>query len=157
MNFPPAACYKPCSSYLVPIPYTAFVVRTTIKPSDDCGCCGDGFRHFVHSDLHVFLSGTNDIDLSVFIREVNPAVGSDRRSGKRAARSDAAAVETFAGHRVERVEHAVVVEGIDDAAIEQRRRNVRAVAINAPDDRCRWMSCQPAKKYLRTLQGESHR
>ena len=73
------------------------------QPIRDCRSRGDGFPHFIDGDLDVFLSGTNDVDLTVFVREVKAAVGSDRRSGKRAAGAYAATVKTFACNRVEGV------------------------------------------------------
>ena len=73
----------------------------------------DHFLHLVLRDFLVRAAGARDVDVPVFVGEVQPAVGGDRRRRERAAAADARPVEALAGLAVVGGDDAVVGAGVE--------------------------------------------
>ena len=111
--------------------------RTSITPSEIAGVA---IRVSPIELVAMCLNGLAGFDhqhLAVFIRQIDLAVGRHRRGAEAAAHQrQALAIDLLAGCEIVGIEHAVVGEHVEQAAIGERRRHVRAAAGLAPRDVC---------------------
>ena len=92
-------------------------------------------HHLVHrilAELGVFTARLHHEHVAVFARDEQLAVAGDRRRRKRAAAADPRAIQPRAALDVIRGQDAVVVQRVELIAIDDRRRDIGAVAIVAP-------------------------
>src|SRR5215212_2897293 len=112
-----------------------------VDAADDEHAVADGgrrhqdFAHRVYREQLVLRPRLDDEDLSVLARKVELAVGGDGRGGERAAAvGEALLVDALAGRRPVGGQHPVVRERVEQVAVDDRRRHVRAAARLAPRD-----------------------
>ena len=86
----------------------------------------------------------DDEDVAIFARQIEPAVGGDRRRAESCGgRPDPLLIDALAGLRVVGAQDAVVGAGVEDAVVEKRRSGVRCAAIRLPGERLRLSSPEP--------------
>ena len=122
-------------------------VRTTMRPSEIAGVAHDHFLHLVLRDLLVGRPGPRDEDVAVLVGEV------ERGRRRRSATPRTSRRRRHArGRCVTAVTYAVVVAGVEDAVVEDRRRDVGAL-VCCSTRRRRSRSCPSAARCRRSRSG----
>ena len=102
------------------------------RPVVDGRRCERPFAELVRREQFVFFAGADDVGRAIFVREVDAALGVDRRRGEAAAEPFGPMI--FAGVGVEAGGDAVVGDEIHFVAHHEDRRRRRHAAIVLPDD-----------------------